>query len=208
ITGRVTVDGDGANLASVVALSPQGGSISTLTNPDGTYRIEGVPPGQYYVYVHPLPPPVFGEVSPANIVLPRDSSGEPIAAGGLFETRFFPGVRTPEAADSLAVPAGQEVRNINFAVASRAGIDLYAVSTYSFPGNVAVKPGHLSLSTTRPFLVASGVGLAVNEAPAPGMTASVIGGSAVIPANGLIPYEPDPRFVQINLLLRSFSGSG
>src|SRR5207249_1866364 len=55
ITGRVTLGGGGVNLASVVALSTSGVAVSGMTNPDGTYRIEGIPPGQYYVYVHPLP---------------------------------------------------------------------------------------------------------------------------------------------------------
>ena len=42
-------DGTGVNLASVVALWPSGTAISGMTRPDGTYRIEGVPPGQYFV---------------------------------------------------------------------------------------------------------------------------------------------------------------
>jgi hypothetical protein len=48
------------NLASVVAISPSNPAIATLTNPDGTYQINGIPAGSglsYYVYVHPLPPP-------------------------------------------------------------------------------------------------------------------------------------------------------
>jgi hypothetical protein len=47
ITGTVTLGGNGVNLASVVALSVNGTAISALTNPDGTFQISGIPPGQY-----------------------------------------------------------------------------------------------------------------------------------------------------------------
>jgi len=47
ISGRVTAGSAGMNLASVVALTLDGTAISALTNPDGTYRIEGLPPGNY-----------------------------------------------------------------------------------------------------------------------------------------------------------------
>ncbi len=46
ISGRVTFANSGAGvaLASVVAISPTGPAVSTLTNPDGTYPIQGLPP--------------------------------------------------------------------------------------------------------------------------------------------------------------------
>src|SRR5579863_2218208 len=68
ITGTVTLSGGPINMASVVALSSNGTAISGMTNPDGVYRIDGVPPGKYYVYAHPLPPAQLGEAAPANIV--------------------------------------------------------------------------------------------------------------------------------------------
>jgi hypothetical protein len=46
ISGRVSLVGSGGlSLASVVALSPSNPAISILTNPDGSYRMDGVPPG-------------------------------------------------------------------------------------------------------------------------------------------------------------------
>jgi len=57
ITGRVLLNGTPVNLASVVALSLNGTAIGAMTNPDGTYRIDGLPPGDYYLYTQPLPPP-------------------------------------------------------------------------------------------------------------------------------------------------------
>ncbi len=208
IAGRVTLSGKGVNLASVVAISPQGAAISALTNPDGTYRIEGLAPGSYYVYAHPLPPPVYGEVSPANIVLPRDRAGEAIPPGPYFETEFYPGAKTVEAAQALVVRPGEPLEGIDFSVRPRNGLDLYAVSTYSFPANVPVPQGYLHLSGARRFLVVSGIGLSTGAAPAPGLGASVVGGSAVIAPGGIQPYAPDPRFVQINLDFHPFSGTG
>ena len=74
ITGRVLLDGNAVNMASVVALSLNGTAIGTLTNPDGSYRIDGIPPGDYYVYTQPLPPAQQDEKTPAAIVPPSDSA--------------------------------------------------------------------------------------------------------------------------------------
>ena len=208
IRGRITMGAEGVNLASVVALSPQGTAISTLSNPDGSYEIGGIPPGHYYVYAHPLPPPLYGEESPANIVLPRDPDEEPLAVGGTFDTLFYPGVKTTQTATSLSVVQGETIESIDFYVQSRPWLGLYAVTTYSFPGNIALRSGHVEIGGSRPFLVASGVGLAANGAPAAGLDAAVVGGSAFIPSGGLIPYAPDTRFVQINLTFNPFSGTG
>ena len=72
-------------LASVVALSPTGAAVSSLTNPDGTYQINGVPAGNYLVYVHPLPP----DAVPADgtgLRLPQDQNGVPFQPNGVFGT--------------------------------------------------------------------------------------------------------------------------
>ena len=45
ISGRITMGSDAVALASVVALPANGHAISALTNPDGSYRIDNVPPG-------------------------------------------------------------------------------------------------------------------------------------------------------------------
>ena len=55
ISGHVTANGQPWNMASVVAIPPVGPAVSALTNPDGSYTINGLPPGQYMLYVHPLP---------------------------------------------------------------------------------------------------------------------------------------------------------
>ena len=48
ISGRVTLGGVGVNLASVVAIAANTPAIATLTNPDGTYVINGLDPGVYH----------------------------------------------------------------------------------------------------------------------------------------------------------------
>lgn len=208
IAGRVTLAGAGVNLASVVAISPAGVAVSALTNPDGAYLIAGLPPGSYYIYAHPLPPPLYGEVTPGNIVLPRSPSGEPLGVGPLFETEFYPGAKSVEAARAVIVRAGDILSGIDFAVRRRTTLDLYAVSTYTFPANVAVSQAFLSPLAARRFLVMSGVGLSTGTAPAPGLSVSVIGGSAAVPPGGILPYGPDPRYVQLNLEFHPFSGTG
>ena len=55
ISGVVTANGQPWNMASVVAIPPQGPAVSALTNPDGSYTINGLTPGQYLLYAHPLP---------------------------------------------------------------------------------------------------------------------------------------------------------
>ncbi len=99
------VAGKGVNLANVVALSANGTAISALTGPDGNYQIQGVPPGQYYVYASPLPPAQTGESYPDNIVPPEDAFGNPFLADTGFDTEFSPGTRDLSQAAVVTVKA-------------------------------------------------------------------------------------------------------
>jgi hypothetical protein len=204
ITGRVTLGGQGVNLASVVAISPSGPAVSALTRPDGTYRIDGLPPRQYLVYVHPLPPAQQGETYPANIIPPTDSSGQVLNATGNFETQFFPGTKDAQQAYPLAISAGASTDNVNFSVVSRGSLQVHSVQTYGFPGNVTVKPPYLNPATTRPFIVATGAGLVANSAPATGLTISMISGAPL----SVKPYPQSPDFyLQVDVDARSFLGA-
>ncbi|MEO8130580.1 MAG: matrixin family metalloprotease, partial [Bryobacteraceae bacterium] len=156
ITGRVTLNGAGANLASVVAISQNGPAVSTLTSPDGTYRIDGLSPRQYLVYVHPLPPAQFGETHPANIFPPTDPDKREIPATVNFDTQFYPGTKDPQQAFPLTVSAGAATDGVNFSVRSRTPVQIHSVQTYGFPGNVTVKPPYLNPAILRPFIVAAG----------------------------------------------------
>lgn len=201
ISGRVVLqNGTPVNLASVVAIAPNGAAVSALTNPDGTYRIDGLAPRGYLVYVHPLPPPREGQATPADIVYPLDPDGRALPVGAPFETVFYGAngavVRDPALAQSVSAPAGVVTENINFSVRQRTGYGVHSVETYAFPGNFAVKPPYLSPGTLRPFVVATGSGLTANNAPVAGLAASIIGGGAL----GVRPYVSAPAsWVQLDL---------
>ena len=169
ITGRVTLGGVGVNLASVVAISPNKYAVSALTQPDGSYRIEGVPPGAYFVYAHPLPPSLPGELlQPVNIVLPNDPGGA-LLPGAAFDTIFYPGTAQPQ--QSVQVNAGLSVDAVNFAVSRRNSVNLYGITTYSYFGNNPVKPATLTLASRLGTTVMTGNGLPMSGS---GLSATVL----------------------------------
>ena len=206
IAGRVTSAGEGVALASVVAISPVGPAISVLTNPDGTYQIDGIPPGPYNVYVHPLPPAQTGEATPANIVLPVDQDRRAFQPSPAFEWQFYPGVREASQAGTLPVTAATVLDGVNFSVAARrTPQSLYNVLTYGFPGQVAVRPAHVNKAGSRNFFVATGTGLTVaNTQPVPGLQTAVLGGATTV--SGTRPYSAG--YLQFDLAFSSQSGEG
>lgn len=195
ISGRVTMDGGGVNMASVVAISFTGMAISALTNPDGTYRIDGIPVGSgYLVYVHPLPPAVSGESYPAAIEPPVDAANIAFAPSAPFYVQFYPATGNWAQATQLSVTAGSLIEGIDFNVLRRSSaLPLYSVQTYSFPGQLAVKPPYLSRGTYRPFIVASGVGLDAS------VGAGLLNASEGIAPDGVKTYPYDSRYVQIDI---------
>jgi len=169
ITGRVTSGGQGVHLASVVALLPTGSAVSTLTNPDGTYEIDGVPPGNYWVYVHPLPPT-------ADIWFPVGPDGNPVSPSGPFVTTFYPGTADPSQFASIAVAKGATVSGIDFSVQARSAVEVYDITSYSFFGSNPVQPAYLAASTSVQTLVANGPGITSGSDAAAGLTVQVLGG--------------------------------
>lgn len=204
LAGRVTSGGQGMHLASVVALRQGGSAVSALTNPDGAYRIEGLPPGQYLIYVHPLPPS-------ADILPPVDPDGRAVPASGAFDTVFYPGTKDPQLAVPVSVRAGVPAEGVNFSVQRRNAVQLYDVSTFSFFDQTAAKPGYLNPNSGVGTLVARGTGLTANGAPAPSLGVQVIGGAARIAANGIRAYGSPETFLALDLqfsLSSGFSGPG
>jgi hypothetical protein len=167
-------------MASVVALSTTGVTISALTNPDGTYRIDGIPPGQYYVYAHPLPPPETGESSPANIEGPRDLAGNQYKADTGYDTQFLGGTRDWTQTSQVTVNAGNVSGGINFNMQKRPGPAVYAMTTYGFPGGsqVAVGEPPFQSGTWSYLTFSAGGAIASNNKIAPGLNVSIIGGTA------------------------------
>jgi uncharacterized protein (TIGR03437 family) len=192
IAGRVLLQGgQPVNIASVVAISPAGAAISTLTNPDGTFRIDGLPPRAYYVYVHPLPPPGNGQTTFAGIVYPTEADGRALGPGVPFDTAFFrgqnDGTNEPDLASPLAVGPGTVVENVNFTVRPKNQIGIHSVETFSYPAypaGGAVKPAYLSASSVQPFIVARGEGLTAGAGAAPGLRVKVLSG----PTLGIQPF--------------------
>lgn len=185
ISGQVILNGGGVNLASVVALSPTTGvAISNLTNPDGSYRIDAIPPGNYLLYVHPLPPAAQGEFGPDAIVLPQDATQTPFQANTGFVTQFFPGTRDWTQAVGIPVSPSNTVSYMNFNVQGSAGPVIYGMQlSGGVNGAVEASPmleinGSYSLEFTAP-------GTTVGTQLAPGLNVSAIGNQAaayVIPA--------------------------
>ncbi|MDE3168007.1 MAG: matrixin family metalloprotease, partial [Acidobacteriota bacterium] len=195
ITGRVTyTNGSPAVLASVVAINPAGPAVSALTNPDGTYRIDGIPQGNFLLYVHPLPP----DAVPADgtgIRLPVDSSGQtpgsfqPTAP---FGAALYPGTTDVTQAQAIQITAGTVVTDRNFTVRQRGAVSAYDLLAYTFldlaTGSpfyddgtsrnwVAVTPGLID-STQQAVTVK--LSAAYGDTPLP-RTATILGGFAITP---------------------------
>jgi uncharacterized protein (TIGR03437 family) len=134
ITGTVRfADGTPVTLASVVALSPTGTVVSSLTNPDGTYRIDGIPAGKYVLYVHPLPPDAV-PADGSGLRPPQDQNGGQFLPNGVFGTVFYPGTRDPNQATSIAASAGSITpdQTYDFTVQPRNSVPAYDLITISY----------------------------------------------------------------------------
>ncbi len=183
ITGHVLLNGNGVNMASVVALALNGTAIATLANPDGGYRIDGIPPGDYYVYTQPLPPPQQDETTPAAIVPPSDTQGGAFTAFTGFAGQFFPHTRDWQQAATTTVKAGESVGDVNFDVEPRTGPTIYDMNLLGYLG-----PSGNEAYVHAPSLVSGYRGWMVFDAPGtllpnttllqPGMSLSVIGPAA------------------------------
>jgi hypothetical protein len=132
ISGYVTANGQPWNMASVVAIPPAGPAVSALTNPDGSYTINGLPPGQYLLYVHPLPPDA---VTPngTGLALPVGASGNYLPpTSGYFQTVFYPGTTDLTQATTFTIAPGQPLTGENFTVQPRASLPIYDVVTNTY----------------------------------------------------------------------------
>ncbi len=193
IQGRVALESSGVNMASVVALSTNGVVVSTLSNPDGTYKIAGLPLGQYYVYVHPLPPPQQGESTPANVIYPVDAQNQPFPSNIQFDTQFFPGTRDWTQATLLSVSTpGAIIDGINFSMQKRNGAAIYGVTTYGFQGPVGHQVGvpEPPLPTgSRINMSFSGPGLAQGGRITSGLTITTVGSGVAQTEQGSLTYQ-------------------
>ncbi|MBL8174273.1 MAG: matrixin family metalloprotease [Bryobacterales bacterium] len=207
ISGRVTIGADGVAMASVVAIPSTGPGVSTITNPDGSFRMEGLPPGQYYVFAHPLPPLRADEATPGNIVLPVGPDNRGFASGPAFDTVFFPGTRDPQAA--VTVVAGAAVDNVNFTVQRRNAPAISSVQTYGFIGQITTKPPMLNRTTGRGLVVASGAGFMSSPGNlVSGLNAATVGANAGFLNSAPRAYTVAPAFLQLDLLFPAQTTEG
>ncbi len=206
LSGRVVrPDGQPIHLASVVALGPAGSAVSALSDPDGGYVIEGLPPGAYFVYAHPLPAATQSGLGPANLVLPLDPDGDPVPSSGLFQTHFRGGVLDWTASTRVFVAEGETTAGIDFAARARGDITLHSVTTYSFPGNAApaVHPAFLDHTELSGFALATGPGLADNLAR---MSVEAVGRQLfILPPT---PYSIAPQFARLDFRFSIFDRAG
>jgi hypothetical protein len=133
ISGHVTFAGSqtGVSLASVVALPPLGGpAVSALTDPAGFYTISGLPPGNYNIFVHPLPPDAL-PINAEGLRLPSDANGFPFGPSGAFQTVFYPGTTDAIAATTFPVAAGASF-SADFSVRAQGAVPMYDVITRGY----------------------------------------------------------------------------
>ena len=132
ISGHVTFAGSqtGVSLASVVALPAAGPAVSALTDPAGFYTISGLPPGNYSVFAHPLPPDAL-PINAEGLRLPSDANGFPFGPSGAFQTVFAPGTTDAAAATSFPVAAGASF-TADFNVRAQGAVPMYDVITRGY----------------------------------------------------------------------------
>ncbi len=203
ITGRVTFQdsGEGVHLASVVAVRPNASAISALTDRDGRFRIAGLPPTSYQIYVHPLPSSGRANAGLGDIVLPRDAQDRPLEASAPFDTVFYAGGQTSRdfrQASFITVLPGQTVDTVNIGVRRRAAYGFSPLTSYVFFGQTAVRPAFLLNSGSGSRTIAAySRGLVANNVVAPGLDIQFIGGTPLVAANGVRGYATEWLAVDI-----------
>jgi uncharacterized protein (TIGR03437 family) len=194
ISGQVTSNGQPVVMASVVAITPAGPGISTLTRPDGTYTIDGLAPGSYWVYVNPLPPD-------ANIRGPYDPTGQPIPWSGPFETLFYPGTRNPQQFGMVDVDVKTPATGIDFSVGPRSAVPMYDITTYSYSAaGVPAAPALVNTNNATATIAAQAFG---TDTPVP-QSITVLGGFA----NPQFQPYSSPVALAIYLQLPLIAGTG
>lgn len=179
ISGQVTMQGQGVHMASVVAILPNGSAVSSLTDPDGHYEIDGLPPGSYWVYTHPLSPT-------ANILPPVDPNNNPVLPSGPFVSTFYPGTWDSSQFTSIAVAQGAAVGGINFAVTPRSAVEVYDVTSYFYSNATSSynQPAYLNANTEVQTVVAQGNGITSGTDSTPVTSVQALGG----PGGALAQY--------------------
>jgi len=206
ITGKVTfTNGTPVNLAAVVAVPAAGGAISAMTRPDGTYEIDGLPTGVYYIYAQSLPPALLGESSNLGLVYPLAADGAtvlgPSCTGQVaspdcyFETTFFPGTSNWRLATPVSVIAGASQNAIDLRVPPRNWMSMGSVRSYGFvSGGIAVGAPPILKGGPRQSLIVVGPKASLLDPETnqfePGVTFDGLGWIFQVVPNTARPYPP------------------
>lgn len=186
ISGRLLAAGAGVSMGSVVAISPTGVAVGTYTNPDGTYRIAGLAPGQYLVYAQPLPP------TPMDIVAPVDTRYAAFTSTGAFAAQFYPGTRDFAQATPVMVTAANTADNVNFNTQRVNTPAVYNMATFAYQGaggQVPVAaPSLVAGSRNSVVFYAPGTLAPNNTQPAAGLNVSVLAGPAQVESGSVRFY--------------------
>ena len=200
ITGQITAGGLGIHLASVVAIQAGTGAVSAVTDLNGNFRIDGIPPGQYLVYVHTMPPdanicgPWIGlTAGPADsgcsgAIGVADATVDP--PSGPVDSLFYPGTVNLSQASSVTVTAGNITAGIDIATSARSNVELYDDVVYSYLDNNTIgplQPAEVQIRTGIAQVVATGIGLG-SRGQAPGLGVQFMGPSLTLQPNGIQPY--------------------
>lgn len=208
ITGSVTYSSDGTpvHMASVVAIASGLPAVSALTHPDGTFEIDGVPQGQYFLYVHPLPPT-------ADIRSPLDGNGNSVDPTGPFSAVVYPGVLSVLQATTVPVVAGQTASGYNFSVNPLPSVPIYDVQVYSYfyPSAStynAVHPAYLDQNQNPGTLSALGVGLTGGGAETNGLDVEAIGGTTYVAQTWPYSDAAGNTYLAMSLGFSAFGATG
>ena len=186
ISGRVTANGQGVALASVVAIPPVGPAVSALTNPDGTYTINGLPSNNYLLYVHPLPPDAVVANSNLGLRLPVDQNNQSLQPfASAFRTIFFPGTNDLQQATSFSITPGTTITGQNFSVTPQSAVSMYDMLTYSYnqARSVSISPAYVNTTSGQITVVAQAN---YSTTPIP-QSVTILGGFASASACGTVP---------------------
>jgi hypothetical protein len=228
ITGKVTLtDGSPVNLAAVVAIPAAGDAVGAMTLPDGTYEIDGIPPGFYYVYAQSLPPAESGETSNLGLIYPLAADGVTATAPGpadcttnpataqdcYFETTFYPNTSSWRAAGEVQVSAGVARSGINMQVAPRNFMLVSGVRSYGYvPGGTVVESPPILKGGPRQTLIIAAPGniLDANNQFEPGIAFDALGFIFQVVPNSARQYPaPNPNgYVAVDVTASYFGANG
>jgi hypothetical protein len=232
IAGTVRfANGAPVTLASVVAISATGPAVSSLTNPDGTYRIDGIPAGiNYRLYVHPLPPDAVPSDG-TGLRPPVDQNGVAFGPSGAFGTVFYPGTIDPGQATlynvapgSVTNANGSVIGPQNFTVQPRNSVPAYDLTTWSYLDTTTRTPlwslvGHQWKSVTPAFANNTQGGMFVevraNSGDAPVAQSATVLGSYGTATSACVSYDclavdndPAGRRLWLYFRMPPFAGTG